>query len=62
MQVKSHNDELRKIIEERKQKELEARKAMKKELQQEVVKEAPQSEHPKREINEQMINRGRDSR
>lgn len=62
MQVKSHNDELRKIIEERKQKELEARKAMKKEFQQEVVKEAPQSEHPKREINEQMINRGRDSR
>lgn len=62
MQVKSHNDELRKIIEERKQKELEARKAMKKEFQQEVVKEAPQSELPKREINEQMINRGRDSR
>ena len=44
------------------QKELEARKAMKKEFQQEVVKEAPQSELPKREINEQMINRGRDSR
>ena len=34
--VKSHNDELRKIIEERKQKELAARKAMK----ENVVKES----------------------
>lgn len=62
LQVKSHNDELRKIIEERKQKELEARKAMKKEFQQEVVKETPAKEPAKREISEHFINRGRDSR
>lgn len=64
LQVKSHNDELRKVIEERKQKELEARRAMKKELQQEVVKEpaAKEKETPKREISEHIINRGRDSR
>ena len=62
MQVKSHNDELRKIIEERKQKELEARHAMKKEFQQEIVKEPQEKEAVKREINEQLINRGRDSR
>jgi hypothetical protein len=35
MQAKSHNEELRKIIEERKQKELAARKAMKESIEQE---------------------------
>lgn len=38
MQVKSHNEELRKIIEERKQKELAARKAMKENAAQEKPK------------------------
>lgn len=62
MQVKSHNDELRKVIEERKQKELETRQAMKKEFQQEIVKEPQEKEPVKRDISEQLINRGRDSR
>lgn len=38
LQAKSHNEELRRIIEERKQKELEARKAMKENLEQEKQK------------------------
>ena len=62
LQVKSHNEELRKIIEERKRKELEARQAKKNEIQQEIVKEPQQKEVQKREINEQIINRGRDGR
>ena len=62
LQVKSHNDELRKVIEERKRKELEARKAMKREIQQEVVKEPQAKEPPRREFNENLINRGRDGR
>ena len=62
LQVKSHNEELRKVIEERKRKELEARQAMKKEIQQEIIKEPQKKEPPKREISERIINRGRDSR
>ncbi len=42
MQAKSHNDELRSVIEERKQKELETRMAMKKEFQSEINKEKTQ--------------------
>ena len=38
-EAKGHNAELRKIIEERKRQELEARRAMKQEFQQEVAKE-----------------------
>lgn len=59
--AKSHNEELRRIIEERKRKELEVRVAMKQELEKEVVKEEPKRE-AKKEFDERMINRGRDSR
>lgn len=59
--AKSHNEELRRIIEERKRKELEVRVAMKQELEKEVVKEEPKKE-VKREFDEKIINRGRDSR
>lgn len=59
--AKSHNEELRRIIEERKRKELEVRVAMKQELEKEVVKEEPKKE-VKKEFDERMINRGRDSR
>ncbi len=59
--AKSHNEELRRIIEERKRKELEVRVAMKQELEKELVKEEPQKE-VKREFDERIINRGRDSR
>lgn len=46
MQVKSHNEELRKVIEERKQKELEARKAMK----ENAVQDKPKVKAPQRPI------------
>ena len=59
--AKSHNEELRRIIEERKRKELEVRVAMKQELEKEVVKEEPKKE-VKREFDDMIINRGRDSR
>lgn len=58
LKAKSHNDELRRVIEERKRKELEARAAMKKEFQNEVVREqTPQQkeEKPKREIDERLV-------
>lgn len=47
LQVKSHNEELRKIIEERKQKELESRRAMKESLTEEKQK--------KREMPERIV-------
>ncbi len=60
LRAKSHNDELRKVIEERKKKELENRVAMKKELQQEIERgnrpeKAPEQKTPVREIKENII-------
>ncbi len=49
MKAKSHNEELRKIIEERKQKELQARKAMKESAEKET------QEKPKVEIKKERI-------
>ncbi len=59
--AKSHNEELRRVIEERKRKELEVRIAMKQELEKEAVKEETQKE-VKRELDERIISRGRDGR
>lgn len=56
LQVKSHNEELRKIIEERKQKELEARRAMKESLDKD--KEKPK-EIPEKIIMSRDTGRGR---
>lgn len=61
-QTKTHNEELRKIIEERKRKELENRAAKKKEFQQEVVKEPEPQKSNKPDVNDRIINRGRDGR
>ena len=58
--TKTHNDELRKVIEERKRKELESRIAKKKEFEQEMSKDNKQK--PKTAKKEVIINRGRDSR
>ena len=52
--------ELRKVIEERKRKELESRIAKKKEFEQEMSKDNKQK--PKTAKKEVIINRGRDSR
>lgn len=63
MEIKTHNEDLRKIIEERKRKELELRAAKKKEFEQEISKETEVQEKPKREYNKEVvITRGRDSR
>ncbi|MBR2034202.1 MAG: pentapeptide repeat-containing protein [Alphaproteobacteria bacterium] len=61
-QTKTHNEELRKIIEERKKKELENRAAKKKEFQQEVVKEQEPQKSNKQDVSDRIINRGRDGR
>lgn len=66
IEVQNHNAKLREVIEKRKKEELEARAAMKKEFQNEVVKEQPEKpkETPKREISERILTlkegRGRD--
>lgn len=60
--TKTHNDELRKVIEERKKKELENRIAKKKEFEQEVSKDNNSKDVRKPAGKEIMLNRGRDSR
>lgn len=69
LKVKSHNEELRKVIEERKQEVLKSRQAMKNEVQKEVAKEVVKEETPKENKNKDMsehirnireMNRGRD--
>lgn len=63
MAAKTHNEDLRKIIEERKRKELELRTAKKKEFEQEISKENEKQEKPKKDYNKDIIvSRGRDSR
>ena len=60
MKVKSHNDELRKIIEERKQKELENRKAMKENAEREnQEKQRNNNINRDRIISNRNYNRGR---
>ncbi len=67
-QAQSHNNDLRKTIEERKRKELEARKAMKKELQDEMMRKPVHEKEEivsKKEIRDQIMisrdqGRGRD--
>lgn len=65
-EAKGHNAELRKIIEERKRQELEARRAKKQEFQQEVAREnAPQekeAEKSERKISRENIERIRSMR
>lgn len=59
LKVKSHNDELRKVIEERKRKTLEELAAKKKEFHNEVAREQPveqkEAPAPKKEIDERII-------
>ncbi len=62
LEVKSHNEELRRVIEERKRQELEARSAMKKELEKEVVKDSKSNEAVNPGVTRQIISRGRDGR
>lgn len=61
-QAKTHNEELRKIIEERKRKELENRAAKKQEFQQEIVKESDGKKDIKSNVGDKIISRGRDGR
>ena len=59
LDVKTHNEELRKVIEERKRKELEARAAKKKEIQNESVRE---KENATKDVRDRVVTRGRDGR
>jgi uncharacterized protein YjbI with pentapeptide repeats len=60
MQVKSHNEELRKIIEQRKQQELENRRALKENVAQEKQKESEKLKQQKRDATDR-IRAARDS-